>query len=80
MGEYFSDLHTKKTKTILLLHILPIELKKTFTNIYVCISAHIYIYINMPPDINFEIFLYYYMRIPSPMSSHIIAAADAWCV
>ena len=78
MGEYFSDLHTKKTKTILLLHILPIELKKTFTYICVCISAHIYI--NMPPDINFEIFLYYYMRIPSPMSSHIIAAADAWCV
>ena len=52
--------------------------KKKLSHIYVCISAHIYI--NMPPDINFEIFLYYYMRIPSPMSSHIIAAADAWCV
>ena len=75
MGEYFSDLHTKK-KTILLLHILPIELKKTFT--YICVYLSSYIY--MPPDINFEIFLYYYMRIPSPMSSHIIAAADAWCV
>ena len=43
MGEHFSDLHTKKTKTILLLHILPIELKKN-SHIYVCISAHIYIY------------------------------------
>ena len=43
MGEYFSDLHTKKTKTILLLHILPIELKK-HSHVYVCISAHIYKY------------------------------------
>ena len=68
----------KKTKTILLLHILPIELKKTFTCICVYLSS--YTYINMPQDINFEIFLYYYMRILSPMSSHIIAAADAWCV
>ena len=45
MGEYFSDLHTKKTKTILLLHILPIELKKNI-HIYMCVylSSYIYIY------------------------------------
>ena len=35
----------KKTKTILLLHILPIELKKTFTYICVYLSSYIYIYI-----------------------------------
>lgn len=78
MGEYFSDLHTKKNKNNIATSYTTYRTKKTFTYICVCISAHIYI--NMPPDINFEIFLYYYMRIPSPMSSHIIAAADAWCV
>ena len=61
MGEYFSDLHTKK-KTILLLHILPIN----FTNFFVKLISR-----KKVPDINFGIFLYYYMRIPSPMSSHI---------
>ena len=79
MGEYFSDLHTKKNKNNIATSYTTYRTKKNI-HIYMCVSQLICIYIYMPPDINFEIFLYYYMRIPSPMSSHIIAAADAWCV
>ena len=75
MGEYFSDLHTKKKQKQYCYFIYTTyRTKKTFTCICVYLSSYIYM------DINFEIFLYYYMRIPSPISSHIIAAADAWCV